>query len=810
MKADHDNFHQSAAVSRGASAVKDYQFMLSQKDNIRGTSRQSTRFSSPGTSRASSRQSSPGPSSRNSSGSSVCIPKSTVKSRAKVTNTESRTNHFRMTSSAIKPKTNYKLNDRISDEINALLQHYFYLYSSPPGCKPQNGLDGGRFRKFIMDNKKLLINLKVFKRTEIDVLFTKFKDPSISKLTYEGFLCCIQEIATKYKLTVTELTQKINAAGFCCGPIRDYTHLLPNRFYDDESTYTGVHKAGGLTIIDPNMNAFWGSNGVISPHKLFEKGRREGTSKVKNYKIPKKKVEPWNSNMLYARLFESYCDHNKESMSSSKFMKFCKNVEIIDNDRVKLTDIAKLYNYVVNEDAETNMDDTGKRVMHLPQFYKALDAIAETRDIAVNDLVLGLHDIHLNVKSTRQLQVNKTEVSFLNMDDYVDVKNNSYVNYNENNNVITLQPNDYNLIGNKSDPYEFGAEYIKSVDDLSTGFIKTNIQLTNLENIELNPQSYERQFSTSKFEVQSFSQTPPITENKVDIFNTIYEINNIKPNSVEANNDTGDDDSVEDVEFTSENESKTIIPLQNDLKDPVMSGFLEKKTDKSNIVVWHRRYFVLLRSGILEYYSNEMDRVNNIIGTVIDFRHNNLIVDEAIELKYDKIFIKLNNSASQSLLEYVLHADSPTLASQWVQSMKSVYSSIDTVEKSSVVATLNNIEEISSIIENDESQHESSGFTPLIYGYLQKKSNNDWMGWQKRYVILRTNGEIVYYGAEGDWEKKPPKGMIDLKNGMIEWDKNKFTVTGRSRRAYAFMANDRDTAAKWVSKIQTIIDCNCK
>ncbi len=797
LKADHDNFHQSAAVSRGAMAVKDYQFMLSQKDNVRGISR------------ASSRHSSPGPSSRMSSASSSSMPKSVYKSRAKITDTESRTNHFRMTSNVIKPKTDYKLNERISDETNASLQHYFYLYSSPPGCKSQNGLDGGRFRKFIMDNKKLLLNLKVFKSTEIDILFTKFKDSSISKLTYEGFLCCIQEIALKYKLRISELTKKIDTAGYSVGPIRDYTQLLPNRFYDDESTYTGVHKAGGLTIIDPNMNAFWGSNGVISPHKLYEKGRREGNSAtVKSYKGHKKRVEPWNTNILFGRLFENYFDNDKKFMSSSRFLKFCRNVEIIDNDQIKLSDIAKLYNYVVTEDTKTNVDDVGKKVMYLPQFYKALDAIAETRDIDVNDLVLELHDMDISLKTNNSPQLNKIDVTSTKMDAY---ENNKIVGgkfYNYESNILALQSNDYNLIDNSSEPYEFSPSL---VDNSGT-------KSRNLENIECDSRPLDTEIS-SKFEKHSFIQ-PELADNEVDIFHTIYEIEHSKSNTYsedEDEKDDVDDESVEDVEISQKNDSNFIKTTQRGLDDPIMSGFLEKKTDKSNIVVWHRRYFVLLSSGILEYYINELDKVNNIVGNIIDLRDNDLTVEEAVNLKHDKIFIKLNNSASQSYLEYVLHADNPSSAALWVQNIKSVYDmyhkTMDNIECLNVGTK--NCDVNSSIIESEDTNF--IDVSPLIYGYLQKKSNNDWMGWQKRYVILRTNGEIVYYASEGDWDKKPPKGIIDLKNAglgpdeVLDWNKDKFSITvknGKSRRVYSFIAKDQDLAARWVQSIKIVLKCS--
>lgn len=796
LKADHDNFHQSAAVSRGAMAVKDYQFMLSQKDNVREMSR------------ASSRHSSPGPSSRKSSASSSSMPKSANKSRrAKVTYTENRTNHFRMTSSVIKPKTDYKLNERISDETNTSLRHYFYLYSSPPGCKSQNGLDGGRFRKFIMDNKKLLLNLKVFRRTEIDILFTKFKDSSISKLTYEGFLCCIQEIAMKYKLRISELTKKIDTAGFSVGPIRDYTQLLPNRFYDDETTYTGVHKAGGLTTIDPNMNAFWGSNGVISPHKLYDKGRREGNSEaVKNYKDNKKKLEPWNTNILFGRLFESYFDTIKKYMSSSSFLKFCRNVEIIDNNQIKLSDIAKLYNYVITEDAKANVDDKGKKVMHLPQFYKALDTIAETRDIDVNELVLQLHDIHINLKTNNSPQFNKIDITLPENDAY---ENNKTVGniYNYESNILALQSNNYNLTDNSSEPYEFSPSLVDNSDTKSRF----------LENIDRDSRQPVREFS-SKFQKQSFIQSA-IVENEVDIFNTIYELES--NNSTEDEKDTVDDESVEEVETSTKNDSNLIITTQRESNDPIMTGFLEKKTDKSNIVVWHRRYFVLLGSGILEYYINELDKVNNIVGDIIDLRGNELAMDEAVDLKYDKIFIKLNNSASQSYLEYVLHADNPSLAALWVQNIKSVYEKynkvIDNIEGLSA-GTKNYDSYSSSGIESNETNQkncELTDVTPLIYGYLQKKSNNAWMGWQKRYVILRTNGEIVYYAEEGDWVKKPPKGIIDLKNTGIEpdevldWNKDKFSITvenGKSKRVYSFIAKDQDLAAKWVQTIKILLN----
>jgi hypothetical protein len=89
----------------------------------------------------------------------------------------------------------------------------------------------------------------------MDVLFTKFKVPGQHHLTYEGFLTAVSRIAAKKRLPLPALLEHLaNAlpeAAHRVTPVASgATVPRPNRFHDDVSTYTGVHKVGGPTTID--------------------------------------------------------------------------------------------------------------------------------------------------------------------------------------------------------------------------------------------------------------------------------------------------------------------------------------------------------------------------------------------------------------------------------------------------------------------------------------------------------------------------------------------------------------------------------
>ena len=89
-----------------------------------------------------------------------------------------------------------------------------------------------------------------FRTQDVDLLFTKSKDSAtVKKILFVNFLSMLEAIAFKKNVTVTQFVEwiiQVNSEG----PSNSGTVAGSNRFYDDQSLYTGVHKAGGPTTID--------------------------------------------------------------------------------------------------------------------------------------------------------------------------------------------------------------------------------------------------------------------------------------------------------------------------------------------------------------------------------------------------------------------------------------------------------------------------------------------------------------------------------------------------------------------------------
>jgi hypothetical protein len=119
------------------------------------------------------------------------------------------------------------------------------IYSSY--CGGKSGLDGARFLKLCKDTK--LFSPPAFRPEDLDVIFAKFKEPGQRVMSFEGFMAALEAIAQRKRTSFGEVIAYIEAVQPSNQP-RSGTVAQANRFYDDTNTYTGVHKAGGPTIID--------------------------------------------------------------------------------------------------------------------------------------------------------------------------------------------------------------------------------------------------------------------------------------------------------------------------------------------------------------------------------------------------------------------------------------------------------------------------------------------------------------------------------------------------------------------------------
>ena len=114
----------------------------------------------------------------------------------------------------------------------------------PAGHETTKGIDSARWMKLCKDGKLMD---KKFRRVDVDLVFAKYAKQR--RLDFEGFQHCLVEIALK-KETDGELLVENLLANTVDGPSIKGSYAKPTRLHDDKSTYTGVYKAGGPTVID--------------------------------------------------------------------------------------------------------------------------------------------------------------------------------------------------------------------------------------------------------------------------------------------------------------------------------------------------------------------------------------------------------------------------------------------------------------------------------------------------------------------------------------------------------------------------------
>lgn len=97
---------------------------------------------------------------------------------------------------------------------------------------------------------------------------------------------------------------------------------------------------------------------------------------------------------------------------------------------------------------------------------------------------------------------------------------------------------------------------------------------------------------------------------------------------------------------------------------------------------------------------------------------------------------------------------------------------------------------------------------PEKSGYLSKKSPSVFAGWQKRWFVLQSPGEVVYYGSEEDYKNRmKPKGDIQMneingEGGVTINEGNTDFVLGIGKRAYYLRASDAKDAEEWVDAVK--------
>lgn len=133
---------------------------------------------------------------------------------------------------------------------NAYLRSLFEEYASvATSGAAAGGVDGAKFLKFCKDAKLIAIGSK-FRKEDVDIVFAKYKEAGQRFLSKVRFTHALQDIAKRKEMSLAEMMIFIAKVGPTAHTKTLTTAVVPNRFHDDQSLYTGVHKAGGPTVVD--------------------------------------------------------------------------------------------------------------------------------------------------------------------------------------------------------------------------------------------------------------------------------------------------------------------------------------------------------------------------------------------------------------------------------------------------------------------------------------------------------------------------------------------------------------------------------
>ena len=149
-----------------------------------------------------------------------------------------------------KPAT---MNLKVADEIPILtIADVFNDYASATTSGAgSGGIDGAKFLKFCKDSKLISPSSK-FRKEDVDIVFAKYKESGQRHLSKSRFNDALQDIAQRKKMSFDELVDFITSNTPSAQGCTSVTTAMPNRLHDDTSSYTGVYKAGGPTMVDKN------------------------------------------------------------------------------------------------------------------------------------------------------------------------------------------------------------------------------------------------------------------------------------------------------------------------------------------------------------------------------------------------------------------------------------------------------------------------------------------------------------------------------------------------------------------------------
>ena len=106
-------------------------------------------------------------------------------------------------------------------------------------------MDGKSFVKLLRDSK--LLDHKSFTSVDADLTFATVKPRGDRRIDFAQFTTALTLCARKKGCSVESVAEQVQIVA---GPVFHGTEAEATRFFDDKSTWTGVHANGGPSTID--------------------------------------------------------------------------------------------------------------------------------------------------------------------------------------------------------------------------------------------------------------------------------------------------------------------------------------------------------------------------------------------------------------------------------------------------------------------------------------------------------------------------------------------------------------------------------
>ncbi|GAX79252.1 hypothetical protein CEUSTIGMA_g6692.t1 [Chlamydomonas eustigma] len=284
----------------------------------------------------------------------------------------------------IKDVTNSKEAEQLKKRLE--LQKVFFAFASyGSGGAHEVELDSTKMMKLARDCALLDAKLTPI---DVDVLFLKNKQREKRRITFEQFLSVVSAIAEKKDLTVDDLTEMMIAKG---GPQTKGTKAESVRLHDDKSTYTGVYKMGGPTVVDESQDLASMLDRASNSRKALNSASAHSLTKsmvmsTRRLTLSGGGAQPPTS---LEEMYESFatfgggCAASQKNlavkeMDNSRFVKLCRDSGLFDN-HFTTTEADLIFKKVAPK-------GKARAKISFVEFQAALEHVARDKSLPMSDL----------------------------------------------------------------------------------------------------------------------------------------------------------------------------------------------------------------------------------------------------------------------------------------------------------------------------------------------------------------------------------------------------------------------------------------